>query len=223
MDGRNLQAGSVAGVRKIARPIDLARLVMDKSDHVLLGSEGAERFAEAHGMKLVNEDYFFTERRWNQLQTQLKKEGTSKAILDHDGKHGTVGAVALDRQGNLAAATSSGGMTNKRFGRIGDSSLVGAGTYANNKTCAASTTGVGEYFMRAVTAFDLSALMEYKSLPLTVAADKVIEKMSALGGDGGLIAIDAEGNIAMPFCSLGMYRGFMKSDGSHDIKIWKDR
>ncbi len=229
MDGRTLECGSVAGIRRIKRPINLARLVMDKSPHVLLGGEGAETFAVEHGFELVDDDYFHTERRRQQLQVAIEKEAAKddpsgdNQFLSEDTRHGTVGAVALDRDGNLAAATSSGGMTNKRFGRIGDSALIGAGTYANNKTCAVSTTGHGEYFMRTVLAYDLSALMEYSGLSLRDAADKVVNgTFTELGGTGGLIALDAEGNIAMPFNCEGMYRGWQSHDKGPTVAIYKD-
>jgi len=228
MDGKTLQCGAVAGVRHIKNPISLARLVMEKSEHVLLISDGAEAFAQTQGVTLVDEDYFYTDQRWKQLQLSIKREKqshTDVTALDHtpDEKHGTVGAVAVDKAGNLAAATSSGGMTNKKFGRVGDSPLIGAGNYANDKTCAVSTTGYGEYFIRLVTAYDVAALMEYRKLSLKEAADLVIyEKLTQLGGSGGLIAIDGWGNITMPFNSEGMYRGFMLSNGKKEIKIFKD-
>ena len=215
MDGVTLNSGAVAGVTRIRNPIELARLVMDHSEHILLATEGAEAFAKNHGVELVGPEYFHTDQRWEQLQAAIKKEQRQKSAytqLDHtpDDKHGTVGAVALDRSGNLAAATSSGGMTNKRFGRVGDSPIVGAGNYANNKTCAVSGTGHGEYFITAVVAYDVSALMEYKGLSLEEAAGIVVhEKLKGLGGTGGLIAIDKEGNITMPFNTKGMYRGYM--------------
>lgn len=228
MDGSTLQAGSIAGVAHIKNPIDIARLVMEKSQHVLLIGDGAESFAKSHGMDMMAPEYFFTDLRWQQLQKAIEKERIAKndvsTHLDHDGNLGTVGAVAYDKGGNLAAATSSGGMTNKRFGRVGDSAIVGAGTYANNRTCAVSTTGHGEFFMRGVTAYDVSALMEYKQLSLTDAAGLVIkDKLTALGGIGGLIAIDSEGNIAMPYNSEGMYRGYRLSNGHSDVKIWEDK
>jgi beta-aspartyl-peptidase (threonine type) len=212
MDGATLATGAVAAVRRIRNPIDLARLVMEQTSHVLLAAEGAEEFARLQGMELVNADYFFTERRWQQLQAALRKEKASDtdfSMLDHsDDKVGTVGAVALDRQGNLAAATSTGGMTNKRYMRIGDTPVVGAGTYASNATCAVSATGQGEHIIRMVAAYDVAALMEYRGMTLEEAANHVIhEKLKAVGGDAGLIAIDRTGTIVMPFNTPGMYRG----------------
>jgi len=228
MDGATRDAGAVAIVRRIKNPIDLARLVLEKSTHVLLAGEGAEEFARAHGMEFVDQDYFFTEYRWQQLQDALEKErGDASELtrLDHsvEDKTGTVGAVALDRHGNLAAATSSGGMTNKRSGRIGDTPMIGAGTYADNETCAVSATGVGEYIMRAFVAYDIAALMMYKNMTLADAADEVVmKKLTALGGSGGVVAIDRLGNIAMPFNSEGMYRGYQLPDGEPYVEIFKD-
>lgn len=227
MDGATRNVGAVAMLRRIKNPIDLARLVLEKSTHVLLAGEGAEEFAGAHGMEFVDQDYFFTEYRWQQLQDALEKErGDASELtrLDHsvEDKTGTVGAVALDRHGNLAAATSSGGMTNKRAGRIGDTPMIGAGTYADNETCAVSATGVGEYIMRALVAYDIAALIAYKNMTLAEAADEVVmKKLTALGGSGGVVAIDRLGNIAMPFNSEGMYRGYQLPDGEPYIKIFK--
>jgi beta-aspartyl-peptidase (threonine type) len=227
MDGKTLNSGAVAGVRRIKNPIELARLVMDRSEHIILACEGAEAFAAKHGVEFAEADYFYTEHRWKQLQAAKFKEKATRSDysqLDHsDDKHGTVGAAALDRSGNLAAATSSGGMTNKKFGRLGDSPIIGAGNYANNKTCAVSGTGHGEYFITAMVAFHVSALMEYKGLSLAEAADVVIyEKLAGLGGTGGLIAIDREGHIAMPFNSEGMYRGHLLTGQEPVIKIFKE-
>jgi beta-aspartyl-peptidase (threonine type) len=227
MDGANRNAGAVAMLRRIKNPIDLAWLVLEKSTHVLLAGEGAEEFAKAHGMEFVDQDYFFTEYRWQQLQDAIEKErGNASELtrLDHsvEDKTGTVGAVALDRHGNLAAATSSGGMTNKRAGRIGDTPMIGAGTYADNETCAVSATGVGEYIMRALVAYDIAALMMYKNMTLADAANEVVmKKLTALGGSGGVVAIDRMGNIAMPFNSEGMYRGYRLPDGEAYVKIFK--
>ena len=227
MDGATRNVGAVTMLRRIKNPIDLARLVLEKSMHVLLAGEGAEEFAGAHGMEFVDQDYFFTEYRWQQLQDALEKErGEASELtrLDHsvEDKTGTVGAVALDRHGNLAAATSSGGMTNKRAGRIGDTPMIGAGTYADNETCAVSATGVGEYIMRALVAYDIAALMMYKNMTLADAADEVVlKKLTALGGRGGAIAIDRSGNIAMPFNSEGMYRGYRLPDGEAYVEIFK--
>ncbi len=229
MCGETLNCGAVAGVTKIKNPIRLASIVMEKSEHVCLSGEGAERFAKMHNIDFADAEYFYTERRWKQLQKAKKKEaanGSDYSQLDHsdDSKHGTVGAVALDKNRNLAAATSSGGMTNKKFNRIGDSPIIGAGNYANNKTCAVSTTGHGEYFMRGVSAYDLSALMEYKNLSLKDASDEVIRKLGKLGtgGTGGLIAIDSNCNVVLPFNTPGMYRGYKLEDGSFEIKVYKD-
>jgi beta-aspartyl-peptidase (threonine type) len=227
MDGATRNAGAVAMLRRIKNPIDLARLVLEKSTHVLLAGKGAEEFARAHGMEFVDQDYFFTEYRWQQLQDALEKErGNASELtrLDHsvEDKTGTVGAVALDRHGNLAAATSSGGMTNKRTGRIGDTPMIGAGTYADNETCAVSATGVGEYIMRALVAYDIAALMMYKNMTLADAADEVVmKKLTALGGSGGVVAIDRLGNIAMPFNSEGMHRGYRLPDGEACVNIFK--
>ena len=228
MDGATRAAGAVAAVRRIRNPINLTRLVMEHSPHVLLAGEGAEAFAVAHGMELVEAEYFFTEYRWGQLQEALANErqgaGKSAVRLDHsvEDKIGTVGAVALDAHGNLAAATSTGGMTNKRFGRIGDSPIIGAGTYAHNATCAVSTTGVGEFFMRAVTAYDIAAMMEHARLPLAQACEKAMERLAALGGEGGLIALDRQGNIVMPFNSKGMYRAWRTEKTSTTVKIFRE-
>ena len=224
MDGRTLQAGAVAGVRHIKFPVTLARLVMEKSSHLLLAGEGAEEFARAQGVELAPDDYFHTERRWKQLLEAKEKESKDGSPIPVKPRSlGTVGAVALDRSGNLAAATSTGGMSNSRYGRIGDSPIIGAGTYANNLTCAVSTTGHGEFFMRAITAFDLSALMEYRSMGLDEAADIVIHtKLTGLGGTGGLVAIDRKGNVAMPFNTPGMYRGLHLDGGDLQTAIYKN-
>ncbi|UBM57811.1 isoaspartyl peptidase/L-asparaginase [Marinilongibacter aquaticus] len=230
MEGKLLNAGAVAGVRHIKSPISAARAVMEDSPHVLLAGAGAEEFASEKGLELVDTSYFFVQRRWDSLKRILKKDSVQ---LDHDSKSsmlysvpedykfGTVGCVALDQNGNLAAGTSTGGMTNKRWNRIGDSPIIGAGTYANNKTCAVSCTGHGEYFIRAAVAHDVSALMEYKGLSLKEASEWVVnKKLVEMGGDGGLIAIDAEGNVSQPFNTKGMYRGYKKSDGAMKIAIY---
>lgn len=231
MDGKTLMAGAVAGVHHIKNPINLARLVMDKSPHVMMTGDGAEEFAKQQGMQMMPESYFYFEKRYEQLMKVKEKErqdsikGTKsgyngRAFTDH--KFGTVGCVALDKSGNLAAGTSTGGMTNKKYGRIGDSPIIGAGTYASNKTCAVSATGYGEYFIRSVVSYDISALMEYKGMKLQDAADLVINrKLAELGGTGGVIALDREGNIAMPFNTEGMYRGYIKEDGTTDIEFYK--
>ncbi len=215
MDGRTLAAGAVAGVQNVRNPIKLARLVMDKSPHVMLAGDGAVAFGREHDIQIEPKGYFYTKRRFEALQ----KARQSKS----DDKHGTVGAVALDQHGNLAAGTSTGGMTNKRFGRIGDSPIIGAGTYANNRTCAVSCTGHGEYFIRAAVAHDISALMEYGKMTVEQAAETVVmDKLVEMGGSGGIIAIDAKGNIAMPFNTKGMYRGHVDSSGDVSVKIYGD-
>lgn len=233
MDGKNLNAGAVAAVRHIKNPISLARMVMDKSWHVLLTGEGAETFARDQGMELMPEEYFRTERRWNQLQRMLKENAGQDDSLKLEKKknpidirsedsHGTVGCVALDKDGNLSAGTSTGGMTNKRFGRVGDSPIIGAGNYANNKTCAVSGTGDGEYFIRLSVGKDISDLMEYKGLSLKAAAESVIVKLGNLGGTGGVIALDSKGNIAMPFNTSGMYRAYIGKNGNPVVLIYKE-
>ena len=223
MEGHTLKAGAVAGVTNIKNPIVLARAVMDKSEHVLLASKGAVEFARRNNIEMMDDDYFRTMQRWQQLE-QAKAEGA--ILLDHtkaNNKKGTVGCVALDLHGNIAAGTSTGGMTNKMFGRVGDSPIIGAGTYANNKTCAVSCTGHGEFFLRAVVAYDISCLMEYKGLSLKEACDIVVhDKLVKLGGEGGLIALDAKGNIELCFNSEGMYRAMKKSDEAIFIGIYKN-
>lgn len=223
MDGSNLKAGAVTTVTGIQNPISLARDVMQKTEHVFLAGEGAMVFAKSLGYELKDPSFFHDELRYQQWQ---RIKDTDSFQLDHtlkkDSKFGTVGAVALDVNGNLAAATSTGGMTNKRFGRVGDSPMIGAGTYANNKTCAVSCTGSGEYFIRGVVAYDVSALMEFKDLSLSEAASEVIHRrILEIGGDGGLIAVDQKGNITMPFNTEGMYRAMRSSDGSQEISIYK--
>ncbi|MBK9760203.1 MAG: isoaspartyl peptidase/L-asparaginase [Flavobacteriales bacterium] len=214
MEGHTLRAGAVAGVNNVRNPVGLARLVMDKSPHVLISGMGAFEFAHQEKVLLEDDQYFFDQFRYDQW---MKTKGTDQYQLDHsDGEHkfGTVGAVALDQHGHLAGATSTGGMTNKRFQRIGDSPLIGAGTYANDSTCAISCTGHGESFIRAVAAYDVSALMEYKGLSLQEAVRVVVhDKLPLLDGDGGLIAIDRNGNIVLDFNCSGMYRGQCGSDG----------
>jgi beta-aspartyl-peptidase (threonine type) len=227
MDGATRNAGAVALLRRVRNPIELARLVLEKSPHVMLAGEGAEAFAEQHDIEFVEPEYFFTDHRWEQLQQAREKEKESAmeyTRLDHsmEEKSGTVGAVALDCHGNLAAATSSGGMTNKRTGRIGDTPLIGAGTYADNETCAVSATGVGEFIMRAVVAYDIASLMAYKDMTVIEAAEEVVmKKLTALGGKGGVIAVDRTGNIAMPFNCEGMYRGYWLPDAKPVIEIFK--
>ncbi|MCG8604331.1 isoaspartyl peptidase/L-asparaginase [bacterium] len=228
MDGRTLEAGAIASVKHIKNPITLARLVLEESPHVMMVGDGAEEFAVTHNLERVSQYYFFTERRWKNLQKK-KAELSNNSTLDKeslkytDKERGTVGAVALDRSGNLAAATSTGGMNNKMFGRVGDSPIIGAGTYANNETCAVSGTGHGEYFMRLLVAYDIHALMAYQGKSLQQAADMVImKKLSELGGTGGVIAIDRTGNVAMPFNTQGMYRGYMVQGNQPIVKIYKD-
>lgn len=223
MDGKTLKAGTVSVLRHIRNPIELARMVMERSPHVMLSGEGAEKFAAEQGMKLVDQKYFFTQERWDALQKMKaaeKNRQAAAAITDQD-RHGTVGAVALDQAGNLAAATSTGGTTNKRPGRVGDSPIIGGGTYANNATCAVSATGDGEYFIRATVAHDISALIEYRGMKLADAAQNALAKVEKLGGTGGLIAVDKEGNITLPFNTAGMYRGHVDSTGKLVVEIYK--
>lgn len=242
MDGAILRAGAVAFLKNVKNPIKLARLVMERTEHILLAGNGANEFAREMNVEFEKDEYFFTDFRYEQL---LKAREAGVVQLDHtadeaeiieetekpsDGKSeirnpksamGTVGAVACDYRGNLAAATSTGGMTNKKFGRIGDTPIIGSGTYAENATCAVSCTGHGEYFMLGVTAFDVAARMKYKGLNLEDAARETVENLTQIGGEGGFIAVDAAGNIALPFNSDGMYRGFVKSDGEIVVEIYK--
>jgi beta-aspartyl-peptidase (threonine type) len=223
MDGKTLKAGTVSVLRHIKNPIELARMVMDKSPHVMFSGEGAEKFATENGVILVDQKYFFTKERWESLQKMKAAEKNRHAaaeITDQD-RHGTVGAVALDQDGNLAAATSTGGTTNKRPGRVGDSPIIGGGTYANNATCAVSGTGDGEYFIRATVGHDVSALMEYREMKLSEAAQTVLDKVAKLGGTGGLIAVDKEGNVTLPFNTSGMYRGYVDPNGKFVIEIYR--
>lgn len=236
MDGATLNAGSVAGLKHIKNPISLARRVMENSPHVMMVGEGAEAFAKQQGFELVDPSYFRTEQRWNQLQEVKKREQQMQdashqgmkpeagiALPEREHKFGTVGCVALDRAGNLAAGTSTGGTTNKKFGRVGDAPIIGAGTYANNKTCGVSCTGTGEFFIRSVVGHDVSALMEYKGMSLKEAAELVVmHKLVQMGGDGGLIAMDNQGNIATPFNTSGMYRGYIDTKGRMVIQIYKE-
>lgn len=223
MDGSNLLAGAVAAVSNIKNPVQLARLVMEKSRHVFLAGAGAEEFALQMNCKTETNQYFFDKFRHQQW---LEVKGTDQFQLDHsdsiERKFGTVGAVALDTYGNIAAATSTGGMTNKQFGRVGDSPMIGSGNYANNKTCAVSCTGSGEYFIRAVVAYDVSCLMEYKGLSLQEACHEVIQnRLKAIGGDGGLIAVDTQGNLALEFNTEGMYRASRNNQGLDQVAIYK--
>jgi len=258
MDGRTHNAGAIAFVRNVKNPVKLARLVMERTPHVLLAAEGANDFAKEMHVELMPDEYFFTEHRWEQL-LRAREEGTVQ--LDHsvgnaergmrnaesgeqsvesDGESanaekdriphsafrvphskGTVGAVACDTKGDLAAATSTGGMTNKKFGRVGDTALIGAGTYADNSTCAVSCTGYGEYFMIGVTAYDVAARMKYKGLDLKAAADEALAHLTAIGGDGGFIAVDAAGNVVLPFNCEGMYRGY-RTETASAVQIYSD-
>ena len=220
MDGATLRAGAIAGVHRIKNPIELARTVMEKSKHVFLAGDGAEKFAQCVGIELVDPSYFRTEERWQQLQEALKAEAKNQTSdLGRAIHYGTVGAVALDTQGHLAAATSTGGMTNKRWGRIGDSPVIGAGTYANAH-CAVSATGWGEYYIRATAAHDICARVEYAGKSVGDAAKAVVmDVVPKLGGDGGVIALDASGNFATPFNTDGMYRGWIDRDGKMHVAI----
>ncbi|HEX8776104.1 MAG TPA: isoaspartyl peptidase/L-asparaginase [Pyrinomonadaceae bacterium] len=234
MDGKTLKAGAVAGLKHIKNPISLARLVMEQSSHVLLIGDGAEAFAKEKGIEQVPQDYFITDRRLKELEREkekVKKQAAPPKQTNRESglappderKYGTVGAVALDKEGNLAAGTSTGGKTNKRIGRVGDSPIVGAGNYANNRTCAVSGTGDGEYFIRLLIAYDISALMEYKGMAVEAATRAVVmEKLKALGGEGGVIAIDKNGNVAMSFNTPGMYRAYIAADGKPVVGIYKD-
>jgi beta-aspartyl-peptidase (threonine type) len=238
MDGAKLKAGAVGFVRNIKNPITLARLVMEKTEHCLLAGVGAEEFAREMAVEVESNEYFFVEHRWEQL---LKAREAGIIQLDHTAEEpvlieeldsnltktadnkpiGTVGAVACDTFGNLAAATSTGGMTNKKFGRVGDTPIIGAGNYAENSTCAVSCTGHGEFFMLGVTAYDVAARMKYKNLSLADASKEAIEHLTEIGGEGGFVAVDAFGNVVLPFNSEGMYRGFVNSDGLIKVEIYK--
>ena len=229
MDGASLNAGAVAGIRNVRNPIELATEVMQNSNHVFLSGKGANDFAIKQGIKLEPDEFFFSQFRYDQWKAMRDSDNYS---LDHthhhldelmrDKKFGTVGAVACDANGNIAAATSTGGMTNKKYGRIGDSPMIGAGTYANNKTCGISCTGHGEIFITAVAAYDVSAIMEYKGISLQEAMEEVVnKKLVAMEGEGGMIGVDGEGNAAMVFNSAGMYRGMRNSDGITVVAIYK--
>jgi beta-aspartyl-peptidase (threonine type) len=227
MEGKTLRAGAVAGVTIIRNPISAARAVMEKSKHVMMAGHGAELFATSVGLDIVDPSYFWTEPRWKALQEELMKEGgqTPRASADNpdDHKYGTVGAVALDTAGNLAAGTSTGGTTNKRYGRIGDSPIIGAGTYADNASVAVSCTGTGEYFIRWTVAHDIAALVKYKGMTVQQAGDEVIhKKLEPVGGDGGAIVLDAQGNFALPFNTEGMYRGWIGGDGVAHVAIYRE-
>ena len=225
MEGKNLNAGAISGSKKIKNPISTAIKVMNSSSHVMLSGKGADDFAIEHNMQTVKQNYFKTERRINSLKKIKSIENNKVSNLSNSEyrvqKLGTVGCVALDKFGNLSAGTSTGGMTNKKWNRIGDAPIIGAGTYANNNSCAVSSTGWGEYFIRGVVAYDIAALMEYKNLSIKKAAKTVIDKISKMGGDGGVIAIDNQGNIAMEMNTSGMYRAHINSKGEIDVKIYK--
>ena len=266
MDGSSMDAGAIAFVRNVKNPVKLARLVMEKTPHILLAAEGANQFAKEMGVEFAPDEYFFTEHRWQQL-LKAREEGVVE--LDHSGSEvarsvvsneqepepdltteraernrisnsafripysnpkskiqnpkskGTVGAVACDRDGNLAAATSTGGMTNKKFGRVGDTALIGAGTYADNATCAVSCTGHGEFFILGVTAYDIAARMKYKGMDLEAAAAETLGRLTEIGGDGGFIAVDGKGNVVLPFNCEGMYRGCVSQDQNLSVDIYR--
>lgn len=230
MEGKTLNAGAVAGVQNIKNPINLARLVMDSINHVMLSGKGAELFAKKHHIKFEEDVYFYTERRWNSLMKVKEKKGEKLPIKNannlstnyvDDHKYGTVGAVAIDKNGNIAAATSTGGMTNKKFNRIGDSPIIGAGTYANNNTCGVSSTGTGEYFIRTLAAHETSNIVQYKNLSLKNALHEVIfNQIAPLGGDGGMIGLDKKGVVAWDFNTEGMYRGYKRSTGENVVKLY---
>ena len=229
MDGETRMAGALTGVKHIRNPITLARTILNESVHVMMAQEGAEAFAKQHGFDMVPNDYFYTERRREQAEEARGEETGDLRLpdsIDPSHKFGTVGAVALDQNGNIAAGTSTGGMTNKRFGRVGDSPIIGAGTYADNATCGVSATGHGEYFIRAAVAHEISARMKHGGLSVDEAASSVIHDelptMPPNGGSGGVIALDAQGNISMPFNTAGMYRGFVDTEGTLTVKIYKD-
>ncbi len=230
MDGRTLGAGAVAGVQTVKNPILLAKAIMERSPHVMLAGPGAERFAKEAGLEIVPNSYFRTERRMRELERARQQERQAPGVGQaadgtppgEDRKWGTVGCVALDRDGNLAAGTSTGGMTNKKFGRVGDSPIIGAGTYANNATCAVSCTGHGEFFMRGVVGHDISARMEYGALPLAEAAARTLAKLGDAGGTGGLVAIGRDGAVAMPFNTPGMYRALRISTGESLVRLFGD-
>lgn len=220
MDGRSLAAGAVAGVTTVRNPISAARAVMEKSPHVLLVGQGADQFAAEIGLPTVKSSYFWTPERWEQLQKELNR---NERAQEAPGKHGTVGAVALDRQGNLAAATSTGGISNKRFGRVGDSPIIGAGTYAENGICAVSCTGQGEFFLRFVVAHEIACLVKYGGLSVAQATAGLVHgRLPAAGGEGGVIAVDARGVPVLEFNTEGMYRGYIQADGDARVSIFRD-
>ncbi len=224
MDGKTLVAGAVAGVTTIKNPIAAALAVMTESPHVMLSGKGAEQFAVEKGLEIVDPSYFYTERRYKSLQEALNDKDGDSSIRNRNQirKYGTVGVLALDRQGNLAAGTSTGGMTNKKYGRIGDTPIIGAGTYADNLTCAVSSTGHGEYFIRKVVAYDIAAKIKYTGMSLQEACEKVIyEELPAIGGSGGVIALDRSGNVSMVFNTEGMYRASWQEGKEPEISIYK--
>lgn len=235
MDGQTLKAGAVAGVTNIRNPVNAARAVMEKSEHVMMVGRGAEQFAAANGCDTVPPSYFFTQERWDQLQRTIREEEKGRAayndfnprdskiygVAEREKKFGTVGAVALDKNNNLAAGTSTGGMTNKRYGRVGDSPIIGAGTYCNNATAGISCTGWGEYYIRAVAAYRMSSLIELKHLSVEDAAKQVIAEIGEMGGDGGIIGLDRSGKVAMAFNTSGMYRGTVDENGNISVYIYK--
>ncbi len=221
MRGSDLNAGAVAGVSTVKNPIMAARAVMENSEHVMLSGTGADEFSNQQGLEIVDSKYFYTEKRYDALR-RIKEKDLGFRVVDEDYKFGTVGAVALDENGDIVAGTSTGGMTNKKYGRIGDSPVIGAGTYANNATCGVSCTGHGEYFIRWAVAHDISAILEYTDLSVTEAGEKVImDKLVKVDGSGGAIILDKFGNVAMPFNSEGMYRGYVKP-GERVVKIYKE-
>ncbi len=241
MDGSNLKAGAVAGVTRTRHPISLARAVMEKSPHVMLIGAGADEFAAEHGLEMVDPSFFFTERRWQAMVRELQKEGkpipprpagappapdkpASEIEPPNAHKFGTVGVVALDKQGNIAAGTSTGGLTAKMWGRVGDSPIIGAGTYADNRSCAVSGTGTGEYFIRLTVARTICALVQYKGMGLQAAADEVIQhQLTEMRGDGGIIAIDKQGDMVWSFNTPGMYRARLAEGGKPEIEMYKDQ
>ena len=223
MNGADQNAGAVGGITNLKHPISAARAVMEKSEHVLLTGKGAEEFAAGQGLEVVDPSYFFTQERYDALQRAKAGEKVEQEKIDVDKKHGTVGCVALDKEGNLAAGTSTGGMTNKRYNRLGDSPIIGAGTYADNATCGVSCTGWGEFFIRYAVAYDVHARMAYGGATLQEATDAVIHRtLVEKGGTGGLIALDKDGNVAMPFNTPGMYRGYLKAGGEREIRFYEE-
>ena len=225
MNGKTLDAGAISGVSHIKNPISAAIAVMEKSPHVMLSGQGADQFAKSLGMEMVPNSYFITERRQKALKRVQEREKKAVSFYDpfiKDSKFGTVGCVALDKAGNLAAGTSTGGMTNKKWDRIGDAPIIGAGTYANNASCGVSATGWGEFFIRSVVAHDIAALVQYKGLDIVTASKQVLDKVKELGGDGGVIVLDRNGNVAMEFNTAGMYRAHMNSKGELEVKIYQN-